>query len=409
MLFFFPFEYLKRPKALRSRWLKEKLGITILYKKNQNKKIWIHAVSVGEVLTTIQLIKRLKEKSSNTEIILSTITDTGQKIAAEKVGEIANIIYLPFDVPFLIKKAIRNLKPDLFIIIETELWPNLIKYIKKNNIPILLLNGRISEKSFRGYKKISFFVKKILTNIDFFCMQNELYSSRIKKLGADPSRVLTIGSLKFDKEFSSDALQWINIFKKLEKKNGTFVIVAGSTHKPEEELILDTFIRLKKDFTNIRLIIAPRHPERFNEVEELIKKKGLEFVKRSEIVFDLDPQIILLDAIGELAIVYSICDIAIIGGSFIPHGGQNPLEPAYWGKAIICGPHMENFPMIDDFYKNQAAQKTDSKELYNTLKRLLSYPNEIQLMGKRAIELYKKNMGALDKSIKIIESMLNQI
>lgn len=407
MLFFFPFEYLKRPKTVRSRWLKEKLGIIPLYKKNQNKKIWIHAVSVGEVLTTIQLIKKLKEKNPNTEIILSTITDTGQKVAADKAGEIANIIYLPFDVAFLIKKAIKNIKPDLFIIIETELWPNLIKYIKKSNIPILLLNGRISEKSFKGYKMISFFVKKILINIDFFCMQNELYSSRIKKLGADPSRVLTIGSLKFDKEFSSDALQWINIFKKLEKKNDTFVIVAGSTHKPEEELILDNFIRLKKDFPNIRLIIAPRHPERFNEVEELIKKKGLEFVKRSEIVSDSDPKIILLDVIGELATVYSICDIAIIGGSFISHGGQNPLEPAYWGKAIICGPHMENFPMIDDFYKNQAAQKTDSEQLYNTLKRFLNHPEEMQLMGKRAIELYKKNMGALDKSIKIIESMLN--
>jgi 3-deoxy-D-manno-octulosonic-acid transferase len=369
--------------------------------------IWIHAVSVGEVLTITPLIKKLKEKDSNKEIVLSTITDTGLMVAIDKVGKIANIIYLPFDVPFLIRKAIRSIEPDLFVIIETELWPNLVKHIKKNNIPILLLNGRISEKSFKGYKKIRFFVKQILTNIDLFCMQDELYSSRIKQLGADHNRVITIGNLKFDKEFSLNPLQWINIFKDLKKEYGNFIIVAGSTHEPEEEMILDAYIRLKRDFPNIRLIIAPRHPERFNEVGELLKKKGLEFIKRSEITLDSDPKIILLDVIGELAIVYSICDIAIIGGSFILHGGQNPFEPAYWGKAIVCGPHMENFPMINDFYKYKAAKKTESEQLYYTLKGLLSSHEEIESMGKRASELYKKNMGALNKSIEIIESMIN--
>jgi 3-deoxy-D-manno-octulosonic-acid transferase len=359
-------------------------------------------------MACVPLIRQLHNQYLDIEIILSTITDTGQKIAIEKLGDIAKIIFLPFDLPFCINKALKNIKPDIFILIETELWPNFIKILNKKGIPILVLNGRISEKSFNGYKKIKYFIKDVLNNINLFCMQNDLYSLRIKELGVSPNKILTLGNIKFDKELDLQTLKWTKILKTSDKKNSNLVIVAGSTHNSEEDLIIDTYLKLKRYYPNLKLIIAPRHPERFKEVEGLIKKKGIEYLKRSEISHDnnLYADIILLDVIGELASVYSICDIAIIGGSFITHGGQNPFEPAFWGKAIVCGPHMDNFPMIEEFYEKHGALKTSKDDLFGSLNRLLSNPEEISSMGRIALNLYKKNMGATEKAIKIIRSIL---
>ncbi len=404
LIFLLPFEYLRRPFDLRKRWLKERFGFLPL----ASKTIWIHAVSVGEVIIAVPLIKKIKERRPSSEIIISTVTDTGQKVAKERLGDTPCIIYVPFDLPFAIKNALRRIKPSVFIIMETELWPNTIRILNMLGVPVLLMNGRISEKSFKGYIKLRFFIKDVLKRMNLFCMQNELYADRIKALGADPNKVIAIGNFKFDTRPSSYIPEWTKILQ------GT-TIIAGSTHRTEEDLIIDAYMKLKLDFPSLNLIIAPRHPERFKEVEELIKRNNLKYIKRSEIANSNTPTlqhsitpgiVILLDVVGELASVYGACDIAIMGGTFIEHGGQNPLEPAYWGKAIACGPHMENFPFIDEFYKNEGAVKTDADNLRQSLKELLSDQKKMIAMGKTAKELYDKNSGAVERAMKEIERYL---
>ncbi|MGB9715433.1 MAG: 3-deoxy-D-manno-octulosonic acid transferase [Thermodesulfovibrionales bacterium] len=417
-----PFQYLKRPKDLRKRWLREKFGsinpkslTPYAHRITHNAShIWVHAVSVGEVMASIPLLKKLRDKYPEKNLLLSTITYTGQKVAKEKVPVGTVVFYLPFDITFILRRLFKKIRPSLLIIMETELWPNLFRVSKEFKIPVILLNGRISEKSFKGYKKVSFFMKKVFSNMDLLCMQSEIYAERIRSIGVDDRKIKVLGNFKFDIKPPSKIPEWT------EKIKGP-VLIAGSTHEGEEELITYVFLKLKKDFSDLNLILAPRHPERFNEVEELLKTKGLSYVRRSafnEKQIILNPEhrtskseflkgiIILLDSVGELSSVYGVGDIAIIGKSFKGHGGQNPLEPAYWGKPIICGPHMENFPFIEDFYKEGGALKVDEEGLYQALKGLLLKPEKAKDMGLKAQQLYNKNSGAVDRAIEVIEKYI---
>lgn len=412
LVFLFPFEYLRRPSDLRKRWLKERFGFFHSSRiTHYSSRIWIHAVSVGEVIAAVPLIKKIKGSNPSSEIVVSTVTDTGQKVANERLGDTARIIYVPFDLPFAIKNVIRRINPSVFIIMETELWPNIIRILSGMGVPVLLMNGRISERSFNGYKKLRFFIKDVLNNMRLICVQNELYAGRIKALGADPEKVRAIGNFKFDTRPSSTVPEWTKILngEGSRVKGQGFTIIAGSTHRTEEDLIIDAYIKLRADFPQLNLIVAPRHPERFREVEELIKKKGIKYLKRSDVTghgSQVTGVVVLLDVIGELSSVYSACDVAIMGGSFIEHGGQNPLEPAYWEKAIVCGPHMENFPFIDEFYKSGGAIKTDADNLSQILKDILDSPQKIAAMGAVAKDLYNKNSGAVQRAIKEIERYL---
>ena len=406
LIFISPFEYFKRPGHIRKRWLKEKFGfLDSSLITHHSSPIWVHAVSVGEVMAALPLLKRLREKYPSKNIILSTITDTGQKVARERVPEGTGVVYLPFDITPVITAVIKKVKPEILIIIETELWPNLIRSFRKNGIPVILLNGRISENSFRGYKRISFFMKRVLSHIDFFGMQGEEYAERIRSLGVNTGKVMNTGNFKFDSSPPSQIPVWT------EKIKGP-VITAGSTHEGEEEFITSVYHELKKDFPDLNLIIAPRHPERFKGVEDMLRLKGISFIKRSAFSNQLPEstivqgQIILLDTVGELSAIYGISDIAIIGKSFRGYGGQNPLEPAYWGKPIVCGPHMENFPVIRDFYTEGAAIEVREDELYSTLKELLLSPEKAGEIGSKAQELYRKNAGAVERSLKIVERFI---
>ncbi|MCX7913497.1 MAG: 3-deoxy-D-manno-octulosonic acid transferase [Thermodesulfovibrionales bacterium] len=392
---------MKRPSYNRKLWLKEKLGFFTNPSKDRYKSsIWIHAVSVGEVISTSNLVTQLKKLNPESQIVLSTVTDTGFKIAQERLSRFAKIIYAPFDIPFFIKKTLNYLNPSLLIIVETEIWPNLINEAKKKGIPILLINGRISEKSYKGYKNLKFFMKKILDNFDEFCMQNNLYAERIESLGANSLKVTVTGNIKFDISPSGEPPFWTKLIRGL-------VIVAGSTHDPEEKIILEAYKKLITDFPKLILILAPRHPNRFQEVETLVRGMSLKYIRRSDIGRDnpplTAPLVIILDVIGELATTYSICDIAIIGGSFISHGGHNPLEPAYWKRAIICGHSMENFPFIEEFYKNNAAIKSDEINLYYDIHKLLNSEEKRSTMGMNAFKIYQKNIGATEKTLNIIK------
>jgi len=407
LLFIFPFQYLKRPREIRRRWLREKFGRFFPHTPFPSNFFWVHAVSVGEVMAAIPLMKRLKKRYPSKGIVLSTITDTGQKVARERSPEGTTVIYLPFDISLILKSVLKRSRAELLIIIETELWPNLLRVFKSNGIPVILLNGRISENSYKGYKKISFFMKTILSNIDFFCMQGEIYVERLLRLGVDKSRVLDLGNFKFDTQPPSGIPQWT------EKIQGP-VIVAGSTHEGEEALIASVYTKLKKDFPYLNLIIAPRHPERFNEVEKMLTSQKISFIKRSSLnIYSSGPDqirgdLILLDSIGELSALYGIATIAIIGKSFRGYGGQNPLEPAFWGKPIVCGPHMENFPIMGDFYRHGAAVEVSEDGLYAKLTEMLMSPEKARNIGSKAQEFYRKNTGAVDRSIEIISRYISE-
>ena len=408
LVFFFPFEYLKRPKELRGKWLREKFGLFGSRNIQDSNKgiIWVHAVSVGEVIASIPLLEKLISQYPQKRVILTTITDTGQKVARERAPDSVQIAYLPFDLAFIIRNVIRKIKPELLIVIETELWPNLLRVFNHMRIPVLLVNGRISEKSFAGYKKISFFMKKVLSFVDFFSMQSEEYARRIQTLGVAERKVQVLGNFKFDSRPAAQIPEWIKQIQ------GT-VIIAGSTHEGEEDFVTSVYLELKKNFPGLNLILAPRHPERFQGVEEMLRTKGLTFFKRSDLSTvnahhpTLHGVIILLDTIGELSAIYSISDIAIIGKSFRGHGGQNPLEPASWGKTIICGPHMENFSVMQEFIKAGAALEVTESNLFSTLRDLLTFPEKAKGIGLKAQQIYMKNSGAVERTADIISRYIS--
>jgi 3-deoxy-D-manno-octulosonic-acid transferase len=398
-----PFEFLKRPRGLRWRWLREKLGFfNSKFKINPPEIIWIHAVSVGEVMAALPLISRLNEKFPLKEIVLSTITDTGQKVARERVSPGTSVVYLPFDIPFVLYNVLRKLRPELLIIMETELWPNMIRIFNNKGIPVILLNGRISDKSFKGYKKICFFMKRVLSCIDFFGMQTTQYAERIIALGVSKSRVAVAGNFKFDTRPPDKIPLWTDLIR------GP-IIVAGSTHEGEEELMISVYSQLKKDSPDLNLVIAPRHPERFLDVDNLLKSKDISFIRRSTIGSPsqfsdlLHGIVILLDTIGELSSIYGKADIAVIGKSFRGYGGQNPLEPAYWGKPIICGPHMENFPVIKELYIAGAAIEVSEDHLYSEIRGFLEFPEKANVIGLKAKKFHARNAGAAERALEVIE------
>lgn len=399
-------EFFKRPIETRKKWIKEKFGFFEILPENK-QRIWIHAVSVGE---TIAITKLVKELSVTHDIILSTITDTGQKVAQDRFRELpVNVIYMPFDIPFVIKNTLKRLKPSAVILTETEIWPNLIR-LASEKIPVAVINGRVSEKSFKGYKRIGFFIKDILKKISLICVQDSIYRERFKSLGVEEDKIHVTGNLKFDIELKEIFFQW-------EDKIPKPVIVAGSTHEPEEELILKSFLKVNKKAT---LMLAPRHPERFDDVEKIIKKfknhNNFAFARLSsqeEMNFILKSDqstntslIILVDKIGILGSLYRVCDFAIIGGSFIPHGGQNPLEPAYWKKCFICGPSMYNFPFIDEFIREKACFMVDSEKLWLIINDLIENPHLRNQTGHRAYNVFLTKSGATVRTINLLKTIV---
>ncbi len=391
-------EYLKRPEELRRKWLRDKFG----YLPETNESIWIHAVSVGEVGASITLLNKLRAEYPQSSLILSTITDTGQKVALDKAPAGTTVVYLPFDLKSILDRSIRRTNPKVFLVMETELWPNIFRTLFLHRVPVLLMNGRISEKSFKGYRKISFFMKKVFSYVGVFGMQGQIDADRIRAIGAEDSKVSVTGNFKFDIGVSGQIPDWIRSL------GGGPVIVAGSTHRGEEEIILAACLENRAFFPDLKLIIAPRHPERFDEVEGILKKRGTSYVARTGIdVSDAQrASVVLLDTIGELSAVYGAADIAIMGKSFKDEGGQNPLEPAFWGKPVICGPHMENFPFIKDFYREGAAFEVEATTLAKKIKELLVAPEKAKAAGQKARELYLKNSGAVERAMVIIRRYL---
>ncbi len=408
----------------------ERFGIYDVKKRERlaagKRKIWIQAVSVGEVALCKTFIPLLKDRFKPDEIILSTITRTGNDLAKKMFSKDVTVIYFPLDFSFVVKKVVALIKPTLYIMVETEIWPNLLKELFKNNIPSVLVNGRISDRSFDKYKLVKPSLKNILDRVNVFCMQSENDRERIKYLGAGSDRVKVTGNMKFDIEIAAHK-EPRNIREAINLRPEEELLVAGSTHHGEEEILLDVFRELKKEFAALRLLIAPRHIERVGEIQHLVKRFGFKVALVSQpknlnqksspglslgyFVNNSQPStsdILILDTIGQLNDMYSVATLVFIGGSLIKHGGQNPIEPAIFEKPILVGPNMFNFKNIAFlFLANDAAvQVRDKEELLEEARFLLNNKDERIKLGLAAGRVVHENRGATGRNIEIIKKII---
>jgi 3-deoxy-D-manno-octulosonic-acid transferase len=377
--------------------------------------IWLHCVSVGETQAARPLAQRVKREFPHHALVVSTITLTGQKLARDVFRTQAeSVFYFPFDWRWSVRRALKTINPAAVLIMETELWPNFLRECKARNIPVALVNGRISRQSFRRYKLIKFFLRRVLSCLSLAVMQSQTDAERLRTLGMPDEKLYTAGNLKFDAELAGELTsKTAEIRERFGLQPGVPLILAASTHAPEEEVILDTLKQLQP----ARLMLAPRHPERFNEVASLIQKSGLSWTRRTGVpaADDANATVILLDTIGELPATYSLADIVFVGGSIVDRGGHNVLEPAAAGAPVVTGAHTHNFHAIVDLMceANAIVQlppvetSAAAAELTYVLKKLLANSNERAELGRHAKQLVTDNQGAADRTIKFIAPLLS--
>jgi 3-deoxy-D-manno-octulosonic-acid transferase len=395
--------------------LGQRLGKLPQLCSNNHPIIWLHCVSVGEARAAQSLVHALLDRFPSMRLVVSTTTVTGQKVAHEIFGQkAAAVFYFPIDWAWTVRRALRAIQPSLVLIMETELWPRLLHECRGKEIPVALVNGRISDKSFRRYRWIRSFMGRVLGDLTLAVMQAPEDAKRIGTLGVSEEKLLVSGNLKFDS--ANVALDKDLTSKLRERFNLTRgrLIVAASTHAPEEEVMLAAFKRARESHSDVRLLIAPRHPERFQEVTGLLEKSGLAWSRRSEPASKQDStsDVVLLDTIGELGAVYSLADLVFVGGSIAPHGGHNVLEPAAQGVCTITGPHTQNFAWITKAMLNEEAlvQLPESSnyaaELSSVIDQLLSDEKRRMEIGGRAKSVCQRNQGATEKTIEMISHLI---
>ena len=396
--------------------LGQRMGyLPVSFNLDGEDSIWIHAVSVGETMTVRALIADLRRRYPALRIFLSTTTIAGQQVARRNVQDVDAVFYLPLDLSFIVRRTLRLVRPRLFVMMETEIWPNLLRQCKRLGVATVMVNGRISSRSYPRYKIARPFFRRVLRDVDRFCMQTEESARRVIDIGADPATVVVTGSLKFDSldmpgVATLDGRGQNRVLRYFRMNSGRPVIVAGSTMREEEQMVLQVFRRIKTGATNPLLVIAPRHPERFAEVAQLARDQAFVTVKRSDLPIDAEPRadVVVLDTIGELAQVYQIATAVFVGGSLVDTGGHNILEPAVYGKPIVFGPHMHNFKEIADAFiaQDAAVQVANVRELEEALLALLTDPVRRARLGAAARALVESNRGAKDKCLAIIAQLL---
>jgi 3-deoxy-D-manno-octulosonic-acid transferase len=389
--------------------LAERLGrVPIRLNDAQPSSIWVHAVSVGVVLAVSQLIKDLQQQHPDRQIFVSTTTATGQALARQRFG--ANrVFFMPLDFGFAVRRYLNALKPQLIVIAETEFWPNLLHLARKRQTAVAIVNARISDRSFPRYKRFKWFFGRVLSEVDLFLAQTADDAQRLREIGAPTERVRVSGNLKFDIRPNAQ-LELITGLRAAIGKDAP-VIVCGSTAEGEEEPLLAAFKAVQQQFPAAVMVLAPRHPERFEKVAALIASQGFSLQCRSQ----WQPAqlirngIFLLDSVGELAAIYELADIAFVGGSLVPTGGHNILEPAQYGAAILVGPHTFNFREIVTLFEQAGAVKTVTAEtLPAQFLLLLGKPEDRRRMGSAAKDLFAKHAGATRRTLEALAPFLKQ-
>ena len=394
--------------------LRERLGMIrpeLIRLSRERPVIWVHAVSVGEVLAISRLVKTLDAALPGYFIVISTTTRTGQALARERFGA-ERVFYCPLDLPWAVRTYLKALQPRLLVLAETEFWPNLLSTCYRRGIPVAVVNARVSDRSWPRYRRLRRHWRTFLSRLSCVLAQSETDAERLKAIGCLPQRVTVSGNLKFDVRIAEEAEATLQL-KALAQ--GLRFVVAGSTLEGEEAALLEAWPRLLEADPQLAMVLAPRHPERFGAVAALLDKSGVAWVRRSdwraqmeEIIQPLKPgTIVLLDTIGELASVYSLASVAFVGGSLIPAGGHNPLEPAQFGVPIVMGPHYVNFRAItEDLLAHQAVRIAARGELAAVLIELLQEPSVAQAMGSRARQVFSSQAGATGRCVEALKELL---
>ncbi|WP_353063589.1 3-deoxy-D-manno-octulosonic acid transferase [Tunturiibacter psychrotolerans] len=371
--------------------------------------VWVHAVSVGEVMAATRLIRELKERLPGWVVAISTTTETGQRLAKERLPD-SPVFYLPLDLKFSVRRYLRVLQPRMLVLMESEFWPRLIKECAKDGVPIAVVNARISDRSFPRYMRLRRLWRPFLEMISLFLAQSRESAERLEKIGAPTTRVRVMGNLKYDVQSRSDTQMARRIASML---SGTKLIVAGSTLAGEEEALLAAWPAILKGVPDASLLIAPRHPDRFEEVWQLIQRSGSPFLRCSQMPQSNDPvaegTILLLDTIGDLASVYGVAAVAFVGGSLVPKGGHNPLEPAQFGVPVVTGPSFENFrEIVKTMQEAKAIRIVAKDELAETLIGILRGTNDERALGQRGRAVFQAEAGATVRTAQALVSLLEQ-
>ncbi len=370
--------------------------------------IWIHAVSVGESMAAVPLIQALSETFDGIGILVTTTTPTGAETIDRMLGSAVSHVYFPYDLPFALRRFFDRFKPLLFVILETELWPNTIAFCRTRSIPIVLANARLSERSLKSYLRIHALSRQLVQSIDFIAAQTTQDQDRFISLGAKPTGVDVIGSLKFDLDMPASLHEQAEVLRR-ELGVSRPILMAGSTRAGEERIVLRAFVDIKADMTGILLVLAPRHPERFDEVAELCGEFQLRIVRRSErIICAPDVDVYLVDTMGDLPQFYAAADVAFVGGSLLPFGGHNVLEPASLGTPVLVGPHTYNFSEICRLLERGGALRVvaNGASFARTALEWLTDSNERDRVGTTASGIVRQHRGATQRTVEIIHKFI---
>ncbi len=401
---------------------KQRLGFVPEFDAPGKRVIWLHCVSVGEANAARPLAQKIKEDYPNCRLVISTTTRTGQKHAKDIFSDVADLIfYFPFDWRSTVRRTMRRIKPTSILLMETEIWFNFIREASHRKARLAIVNGRLSERSYKRYGYAKRFVRRILGKLDYALMQDKADATRLMSLGLRASKVKLTGNLKFDHNVEEhETALTAELRERFAISPDAPLIIAASTHPREEEWLLEAFKEVWKSSAKAlpRLLIAPRHPERFDEVKEHLKGTGFTWVRRSESASarDKTAEIILLDSIGELRAVYPLAEIVFVGGSLIPHGGQSIFEPAACGRAIVTGPNTANFEAaVTEFLDRDAliqlpktAEKNIPAQLVNIFNDLLTDGERRQKLGQHAIAVMNNNRGSVDKTLEYLAPLLGR-
>lgn len=377
-------------------------------KKLKPHGIWIHAVSVGESIAAAPMINALLDEHPDLPITITCMTPTGSERIKSLFGDRVQHCYMPYDAPCIAKRFLKKLQPKVAIIMETELWPNHIYYCHQMNIPVVLANARLSERSAKGYAKFHKVTRPMFASINWIAVQTQLEADRFIELGAIPENVAVIGSIKFDINIESELIKSADELRKKWQSTSRPTWIAASTHAGEDEIVLEAHRQLLAQHPDGLLILVPRHPERFKEVFELTAKH-FNTIKRSEqTLVTNQTQVLVGDTMGELLFLYALADIAFVGGSLVDNGGHNVLEPVALHKPVICGPHLYNFQEITNQLKEAHALAivNNSQELFLQLKRLFDNDVLIEQMVQGGNQIMQHNQGALERLVQGIDQQL---
>ena len=414
---YFALQGLRRGKYLAS--FRQRMGHlppTLSSENSAASSIWVHAVSVGEVLAAKPLIDGLKQRFPERQIFLSTTTATGQRVAHERIASADGIFYFPFDWSGTVRRDLNQLRPALVVILETEIWPNFMREADRANIPVIFVNSRISEKSFRRFRRfkplIGKFFERVLHNADLFLAQSAEDARRLQEMGAPAARIEISGNMKYDHEPSPPAAFGTWLARQIREQERWPLLVAGSVVAGEEEIVLAAYDIVQRQWRHALFVLAPRKPERFDAAVRAVEERGWKAIRRSSLnmnaPLDENCDVLILDTIGELAGLYSLADAVFVGGSLVPSGGHNILEPAWFSKPPVFGPSMENFRDMAARFSSTGAgiQVSSAAQLGKVWVALIQDPSRSADMGRKARALVEANRGATARTLARIADLL---